>query len=308
MPTARFESRVERQEVVRKLIHMSGALGPPVGIALFGWTGAVAVLLFLLSYFIVGALMERRGARLPMIAALLERTRRSGEGFPVAPLEFLVAILAVGLLFTEQIFFPAVAVLAFGDGAASLVGRAVGPPGLPWNRSKTWAGLLAGVVFGLLAALLWTGLGEWVHGESLADEPLLRASPILAVPLVLLGAFLLLWGLVRVVTDRGWAPRVANTRPEVTLAALAASLFVAALPLIIASTTSWLQEPLVAYRATPINNTDVGLAYVAIAAVATMFLESVLRRNDNLVIPIGFAVLNFLLLSFDPLGLAPPVG
>lgn len=298
---------MEREEVVRKIIHMSGALGPPLGIALFGWTGAVAVLLFLLSCLVIGAALERRGTRLPLIAAIMERTRRPGEAFPVAPLEFLVAILVVGLLFTEQIFFPAVAVLAFGDGAASLVGRGVGPPWLPWNRSKTWAGLLAGIVFGLLGALLWTGLGEWVHGESLADDPLLGGTPLLTVPLVLLVAFLLVWGLVRAVTDHGWALRVANARPPVTWAVLAASLVISMIPLMVASGTVWLHGPLVPYRATPFNNTDVGLAYVAIAVVVVMFFESVLRRNDNLAIPIGFALVNFLLLSFDPLGLAPPV-
>src|SRR5262249_59775399 len=50
-------------------------------------------------------------------------------------------------------------VLAVGDGMASVVGQAVGGPRLPWNRSKGWAGLLAFVVFGTVAAAIliaWT--------------------------------------------------------------------------------------------------------------------------------------------------------
>ncbi len=35
------------------------------------------------------------------------------------------------------------AMMAFGDPAASIVGRSVGGPALPWNRGKTWAGLLS---------------------------------------------------------------------------------------------------------------------------------------------------------------------
>ena len=35
------------------------------------------------------------------------------------------------------------AMMAFGDPAAAIVGRNVGGPTLPWNRGKTWAGLLS---------------------------------------------------------------------------------------------------------------------------------------------------------------------
>ena len=34
------------------------------------------------------------------------------------------------------------AMMAFGDPAASIAGPAVGAPALPWNRRKTWVGLL----------------------------------------------------------------------------------------------------------------------------------------------------------------------
>ncbi|HTR01904.1 MAG TPA: DUF92 domain-containing protein [Thermoanaerobaculia bacterium] len=35
------------------------------------------------------------------------------------------------------------AMMAFGDPAAAIAGRTVGGPALPWNRDKTWVGLLA---------------------------------------------------------------------------------------------------------------------------------------------------------------------
>ncbi len=49
--------------------------------------------------------------------------------------------------------------LAVGDGMASLVGQGLGGPRLPWNASKGWAGFLAFVFFGTLAAAVlsaWT--------------------------------------------------------------------------------------------------------------------------------------------------------
>jgi len=45
------------------------------------------------------------------------------------------------------------AMMAFGDPAAAIVGRNVGGPTLPWNRDKTWAGLLSNWAVGGAAAL-----------------------------------------------------------------------------------------------------------------------------------------------------------
>ena len=45
------------------------------------------------------------------------------------------------------------AMMAFGDAAASVLGRTVGGPTLPWNREKTWIGLFADWAFGGAAAV-----------------------------------------------------------------------------------------------------------------------------------------------------------
>ncbi|MGH9367368.1 MAG: DUF92 domain-containing protein [Thermoanaerobaculia bacterium] len=44
------------------------------------------------------------------------------------------------------------AMMAFGDPAAAIVGKIVEGPRLPWNREKTWMGLLANWAFGAAAA------------------------------------------------------------------------------------------------------------------------------------------------------------
>ncbi len=46
------------------------------------------------------------------------------------------------------------AMMAFGDPAAAIVGRTVGGPVLPWNRAKTWAGLLSNWAVGGAASVL----------------------------------------------------------------------------------------------------------------------------------------------------------
>src|SRR6266568_4692219 len=42
-------------------------------------------------------------------------------------------------------------ILAFGDGFATLIGRAVPIAPLPWNRAKSWGGTLAFIGFAALA-------------------------------------------------------------------------------------------------------------------------------------------------------------
>lgn len=46
------------------------------------------------------------------------------------------------------------AMMAFGDPAAAIVGRTVGGPTLPWNRAKTWSGLLSNWAVGGAASVL----------------------------------------------------------------------------------------------------------------------------------------------------------
>jgi uncharacterized protein (TIGR00297 family) len=45
------------------------------------------------------------------------------------------------------------AMMAFGDPAASIFGKAIGGPALPWNRQKTWIGLVANWAIGGAAAV-----------------------------------------------------------------------------------------------------------------------------------------------------------
>ena len=81
-----------------------------------------------------------------------DRNRSRDTGIIAYP----AVVLALLLLFRHNIYIVAAvwAMMAFGDPAASIAGRLLEGPTLPWNRAKTWAGLLADWSIGGLAAVL----------------------------------------------------------------------------------------------------------------------------------------------------------
>ena len=70
---------------------------------------------------------------------------------------YAAMVLALILLFRDRYLPIAAAVwamMAFGDPAATIAGRLLRGPVLPWNREKTWAGLLANWAVGGAGAVL----------------------------------------------------------------------------------------------------------------------------------------------------------
>ncbi|MFN8062058.1 MAG: DUF92 domain-containing protein [Vicinamibacterales bacterium] len=130
--------------------------------------GAFALLLRFLSWrqaaaLATGALLFN-ALVLPRVGgrALLrpgERAGLAGTGIVFYPLAVLMLVIAL----RERLDLAAAAwaILAAGDGAATIVGRALGGPTWPWNRAKSLAGTAAFIAFGSLAAvglLSWTNL------------------------------------------------------------------------------------------------------------------------------------------------------
>lgn len=93
---------------------------------------------------------------LPRFGRVLYRdaTKRRDVGIVAYPAMVLLLIL----LFRGKYLPVAAAIwamMAFGDAAASVFGRLVGGPRLPWNREKTWIGLFCDWAFGGGAAVLF---------------------------------------------------------------------------------------------------------------------------------------------------------
>lgn len=98
------------------------------------------------------------------------------------------SVIAATLLFPSavEIAFAVLAVLAFGDGMATLFGKLLRGPTLPWNREKTWSGFLAFILFGLPTA----ALAYWVesHNPEAAQPAVTLGTALLCVSFAVIAA------------------------------------------------------------------------------------------------------------------------
>jgi len=126
-------------------------------------------------------ILPRYGGR----AVFRGRARREGHdpGIVLYPASVLLAIL----LFRErlEIVAAAWAFLAFGDGFATIFGLLFGriSPRLPWNRDKSWVGLLGFLLAGAPMAYVlhqWTAGAEWTS-DTAVILPIAVVAVILAV-------------------------------------------------------------------------------------------------------------------------------
>jgi uncharacterized protein (TIGR00297 family) len=72
-----------------------------------------------------------------------------------------ISVLALILLYRHDLHIVGAtwAIMALGDGMASVTGGTLGGPALPWNRQKTWTGFLGFIVAGTAGAYVLT---RWV--------------------------------------------------------------------------------------------------------------------------------------------------
>jgi len=157
-------------EVSRQLVH--------IGVGAFAlllrdltWPQAVALasIAILFNAFVLPSLA-------PGVFRDTDRGRRWTSGIVLYP----IAVLALLLLFPARLDLVATtwAILAAGDGMATLVGAHVRTRPLPWNREKSVGGLVAFIVFGSAAA---AGITWW--SASSAPDGWLFVAPIAAAVL-----------------------------------------------------------------------------------------------------------------------------
>lgn len=92
-------------------------------------------------------------------------TRGVGEARPVQwtgivayPVSVLVLILLYGR--RMEVVGAVWAVMALGDGFASVAGESLRGPAIPWNRGKTWSGFAAFIAIGTLGSF---ALARWIN-------------------------------------------------------------------------------------------------------------------------------------------------
>jgi uncharacterized protein (TIGR00297 family) len=82
------------------------------------------------------------------------RVARHERGYDAGIVLYPAMVLLLIIVFRHRIEIAGSvwAILAFGDGFATLAGRAIGGSRLPWNREKTWSGFAAFAAFGFVGA------------------------------------------------------------------------------------------------------------------------------------------------------------
>jgi uncharacterized protein (TIGR00297 family) len=139
-------------ERARQWVHVGSGAFAFLLRGLTWWEGA-ALAAFALAFNAL--VLPRIGGR------RLYRPVDRARGFPLGILLYPLAVLLLILIFSSRLDIAAAAwgILAFGDGAATLVGQRVGGRRWPWNHDKTIAGSAAFVLCASAGGILlawWT--------------------------------------------------------------------------------------------------------------------------------------------------------
>ncbi|HUU42777.1 MAG TPA: DUF92 domain-containing protein [Planctomycetota bacterium] len=124
----------------------------------------------------------------PRVFRRMLRSNEASHTFSPGKFIYGVVVLVLILVFGVggfHIVAGAWALMGIGDGMSNIIGRRYGRVKVAWNRSKTWEGFAAFVVFGTLAAgfLVW-----WVAlREEIAPVPFERAMLLALVAAVAAG-------------------------------------------------------------------------------------------------------------------------
>src|SRR5438128_1794522 len=171
-------------ETLRKSIHIGiGFLAVTLKWIPWRLAAAIAALFVVINWLVLHRLVGKRIAR-------------DERGYDAGIVLYPLAVCALIVMFNWHIGLAAVAwvILAFGDGSATLVGRALPIAQLPWNREKSWGGVLAFLVVGGAAAfaiaMLFDGRPRWealllaIVASALAESLPLGLNDNVSVPFV----------------------------------------------------------------------------------------------------------------------------
>lgn len=94
---------------------------------------------------------------------------RHERGWDAGIMLYPAAVLALIVIFRNNLAIAAIGwvTLAFGDGLATLAGKLIGGPKLPWNPQKSWTGFFAFLFGGTFGAV---AIGYWMRYEGHPGE------------------------------------------------------------------------------------------------------------------------------------------
>ncbi|MGH9421769.1 MAG: DUF92 domain-containing protein, partial [Thermoanaerobaculia bacterium] len=134
--------RHETSEALRKFLHIGMGFGALLLLHIpWRYAALIGVGGILVNWLLLHRLVGRR-------------VSRHERGWDLGIVLYPVAVTVLIVVFNWHIEIAAVAwvLLAFGDGFSTVIGQRLPMAMLPWNRDKSWGGLIAFVLFGGAAA------------------------------------------------------------------------------------------------------------------------------------------------------------
>lgn len=130
-------------ETLRKSIHIAFGLGA-FALKWLPWyvAAGVCVVAIIGNWLVLHRVVGRGVAR-------------HERGFDVGIMLYPVMVMVLIVVFRDRLHYAAIgwAILAFGDGFATLAGKAIRIAPLPWNRDKSWGGFLACFLGGAISGI-----------------------------------------------------------------------------------------------------------------------------------------------------------
>jgi uncharacterized protein (TIGR00297 family) len=156
-------------ESLRKTLHIGFGL---LALSLHWLTWLEAAVVALLAVFANWMLLHRIAGK---------EVSRHERGFDSGIILYPLSVLAAILIFHDGLELAGAvwAILAYGDGFATLAGQRLGGPRLPWNRDKSLSGFVAFLVAGYAGAFLTVHFLGW-HQKTLLVIPLILAIAVVA--------------------------------------------------------------------------------------------------------------------------------
>jgi phytol kinase len=146
-----------RGEIVRKSLHFLIALVPLL--ASLSLPIALILLAFGTLFYTFAEVSRRQGRPVFVVSDLTLLASRDAEKgrFVLGPITLGLGAMLALILYPEPAASIAIFALAFGDGIASLAGKVLRGPVIPFTRGKTLSGTLACFVVVFLVTLRVTG-------------------------------------------------------------------------------------------------------------------------------------------------------
>ncbi|HEX7421286.1 MAG TPA: DUF92 domain-containing protein, partial [Thermoanaerobaculia bacterium] len=144
----------QSSENLRKSLHIAFGLGAFALRWIPWWLAAIVAMAAVLGNWLV------------LHRIVGNRVSRHEWGYDAGIILYPVAVLALILVFRDQLALAGVAwtTLAFGDGFATLIGKSMRIGSLPWNRDKSWGGMIAFLLAGSAAG---AALSAWLGAPPL---------------------------------------------------------------------------------------------------------------------------------------------